>query len=100
MINKDRAINKFMELVQIDSVSLNEKGVADYLTRHFSELGYEVVEDKKSNEAVPKSNSGNIIVRIPGVGSMANNDIIILEAHMDTVEPGNGVKPSISADGK
>ena len=100
MINKDRAINKFMELVQIDSVSLNEKGVADYLTRHFSELGYEVVEDKKSNEAVPKSNSGNIIVRIPGVGSMANNDIIILEAQMDTVEPGNGVKPSISADGK
>lgn len=100
MIQKERALNQFMELVKIDSVSLNEHDVALYLTEHFTQLGYEVIEDKKSAAAVPKSNSGNIVVRIPGVGSMANNPIIILEAHMDTVEPGNGVKPSISADGK
>lgn len=100
MIQKDRAINKFMELVQIDSVSFNELEVAKYLTKHFTDLGYEVIEDKKSNEAVSQSNTGNIVVRIPGVGALANNPIIILEAHMDTVEPGNGVKPSITEDGK
>lgn len=100
MIQKNRALDKFMELVQIDSVSFNERGVADYLIKHFSDLGYEVIEDKKSHEAVPQSNSGNIIVRVPGVGALANNPIIILEAHMDTVEPGNGVKPSITEDGK
>ena len=100
MINKERAINKFMELVQIDSVSYNERGVADYLINYFSDLGYEVVEDKHSNEKVPKSNAGYVIVRVPGKGDLANNETLILEAHMDTVEPGNGVKPSISEDGK
>lgn len=50
MINKERAINKFLELVQIDSVSYHERGVADYLINYFSELGYEVLEDKLSNE--------------------------------------------------
>ncbi len=100
MINKSRSIDKFMELVKIDSVSFNERGVAEYLVKHFEGLGYEVIEDKKSHLKVPQSNTGNIIVRIPGVGALANNPIIILEAHMDTVEPGNGVKPSISEDGK
>ena len=100
MINRERSINKFMELVQIDSVSFNELGVAQYLTQHFEDLGYEVLHDTKSHKAVPQSNTGNIIVKIPGVGALANNPTIILEAHMDTVEPGNGVKPSITEDGK
>lgn len=100
MINKDRAVAKFMELVQIDSVSLNERGVADYLTKYFRDLGYEVIEDEKSRAAVKGSTAGNIIVKVPGVGSKASEDTIILEAHMDTVEPGNGVKPSITEDGK
>ncbi|WP_207940725.1 peptidase T-like protein [Enterococcus sp. DIV2402] len=100
MINKERAINKFLELVQIDSVSYHERGVADYLINYFSELGYEVLEDKLSNEKVPLSNAGNVIVKIPGKGALANQETLILEAHMDTVEPGNGIKPSITEDGK
>lgn len=99
MLNKERAIDKFMELVQIDSVSLNEKNVAIYLKNHFEALGYEVLEDQVSIKAVPQSNSGNILVRVPGRGNKMNDDIIILQAHMDTVEPGNGVKPSITDDG-
>ncbi|NLW15625.1 MAG: M20/M25/M40 family metallo-hydrolase [Erysipelothrix sp.] len=99
MLNKERAIDKFMELVQIDSVSLNEKNVAIYLKNHFETLGYEVLEDQVSIKAVPQSNSGNILVRVPGRGNKKNDDIIILQAHMDTVEPGNGVKPSITDDG-
>ncbi len=50
MINKERAINKSLELVQIDSVSYHERGVGDYLINYFSELSYEVLEDKLSNE--------------------------------------------------
>jgi tripeptide aminopeptidase len=100
MINKERAINKFLELVQIDSVSYHERGVADYLINYFSELGYEVLEDKLSNEKVPLSNAGNVIVKIPGKGALASQETLILEAHMDTVEPGNGIKPSITENGK
>lgn len=100
MIQKDRAISKFMELVQIDSVSFDELGVAQYLTKHFTDLGYDVIQDTKSHSAVPKSNTGNVIVKIPGVGALATAPTIILEAHMDTVEPGLGVTPSITPDGQ
>lgn len=100
MVNKERAISKFLELVQIDSVSYNEREMADYLIHYFTDLGYEVFEDKGSNEKVPLANAGNVIVKLPGKGTLAHQETLILEAHMDTVEPGNGVKPSITADGK
>lgn len=100
MVNKERAISKFLELVQIDSVSYNEREMADYLIHYFTDLGYEVLEDKGSNEKVPLANAGNVIVKLPGKGTLAHQETLILEAHMDTVEPGNGVKPSITADGK
>ena len=100
MINKERAVQKFMEIVQIDSVSLNERNIADWLLNHFSSLGYDAVEDLKSNKAVPQSNSGNVIVKIPGNGDKATLAPIILQAHMDTVEPGNGIKPHITEDGR
>ena len=99
MIDKERAIHYFMELVQIDSVSLNEKGVSDYLRTHFEALGYDVVEDLKSKEASKTGNAGNLIVKIPGKGAKAHEKPIMLQAHMDTVEPGNGIKPQISDDG-
>lgn len=100
MLNRERAVNRFMELVQIDSVSLNELGVATYLKNYFEGLGYEVFEDQRSKKAVPEANTGNILVKVPGRGALANEDIIILQSHMDTVEPGNGVKPSVTEDGK
>lgn len=99
MLDKERAIHRFMELVQIDSVSLNELGVATYLRKYFENLGYKVYEDEVSQKAVPKANTGNIVVKVPGRGAKANEETIMLQAHMDTVEPGEGVKPSLSEDG-
>ena len=98
MLDKERAIHRFMELVQIDSVSLNEKDVAAYLRAYFENLGYTVIHDDKSHESVPQANTGNIIVKIPGRGAKAHEDTIMLQAHMDTVEPGEGVKPQLSED--
>jgi len=99
MMNRDRAIEQFMNLVQIDSVSKNERACADYLIDYFQKLDYEVIEDLKSKEAVPGATAGNVIVRVPGRGVLAEETPIMLSTHMDTVEPGNGVKPQISEDG-
>lgn len=96
MIDKKRAVDQFMELVQIDSVSYHEKEVADYILKHFQGLGYEVFEDKRPMEFVKNATCGNIVVKVPGT---LEGETIIFEAHMDTVEPGNGVKPSITDDG-
>jgi len=100
MINKDRAVTKFMELVQIDSVSKQERAMADYLIEHFASRGHEVVEDLKSKAAVDGATTGNIIVKIAGKGALKNNPAILLCSHMDTVEPGNNIKPHITEDGK
>lgn len=37
---------------------------------------------------------GNVIARVPGIGKS-----LLLSAHMDTVEPGRGIKPQITEDG-
>jgi len=100
MINQERAINQFMELVRISSVSKHERAVAEYLTNYFQRLGYEVIEDVKSKAAVPGASVGNIIVKIPGRGVLAAAPAMMLSSHMDTVEPGENVNPQLSADGK
>jgi len=99
MINQQRAIEQFMELVRISSVSLHERPLADYLMVHFQKLGYEVIEDHASKEAIAGASVGNIIVKIPGKGALRTEPTILLSAHMDTVEPGENIKPQLSADG-
>ncbi len=93
MVRPDRLIAEFLELVQVDSVSGKERKLADLLLRKLTELGLEVREDG-AGKAVA-SGTGNVIGRLPGRG---RGPVIMLSAHMDTVEPGLGVKPAL-ADG-
>jgi tripeptide aminopeptidase len=89
-IDRDRLADIFRQLVAVDSVSREEAAVADRIRRVLSEeLGLEVVEDLSQEQT--GSNSGNMIVRIPGEESV---EPLFFNAHMDTVEPGRGVRAS------
>lgn len=90
MVNTNRMVKEFLELVQVDSVSGKERQVADLLIKKLSGLGMEVFEDQ-AGQCIG-ANTGNIIGRLPGSG---NGDVIMLCAHMDTVEPGRGIKPVV-----
>ncbi len=90
MVNSQRMIDEFLELVRIDSVSGKERQMADLLKEKLAGLGLEVVEDG-AGRAVG-SDTGNIIGKLPGSDS---GPVLMLCAHMDTVEPGWGVKPVI-----
>ncbi len=90
MVNAERMVREFLELVQIDSVSGKERQIADLLKEKLSALGLEVFEDGAGRKV--GSNTGNIIGRMPGQG---NGPLLMLSAHMDTVEPGRGIKPRI-----
>ena len=46
MINRERLIASFMEIVRIDSQTKNERALADYLKSKLNELGLAVTEDK------------------------------------------------------
>lgn len=91
MINQDRLLNEFLELVQIDSETKNETEIAKILKEKFTSLGLEVFEDDSKEKT--GYGAGNLICTLKGTNS--NADIIYFTSHMDTVVPGQGVKPSI-----
>ncbi|MEA3385606.1 MAG: M20/M25/M40 family metallo-hydrolase [Thermodesulfobacteriota bacterium] len=88
-INRDRLADTFRQLVSIDSPSREEGAVADWIKRILKEeMGAEVTEDQSHGQT--GSESGNIIARIPGTGKIIAP--LFFNAHMDTVEPGRGIK--------
>ncbi|MUK87196.1 M20/M25/M40 family metallo-hydrolase [Ornithinibacillus sp. L9] len=93
-INKERLINEFMELVQIDSETKFETEIAAVLKDKFSSLGLEVVEDDSKEKT--GHGAGNLICTLKG--NKQGVDPIYFTSHMDTVVPGKGVKPSIKDD--
>ncbi len=88
-INEERLADTFVQLCEIDSPSRQEKRIADYLIRTFQELGAaSIVEDHSSEQT--GSDCGNLIIRF--AGNRPDRETIFFACHMDTVEPGCGVK--------
>ena len=82
MINRDRIVKTFTELVQVDSPSGEEEEMAKDLIGRLEALGLTVQRD----------DYGNVIAGDGG------DDPLLLSAHMDTVEPGRGIKPRVEGD--
>ena len=82
MINQERLVDSFCGLVRIDSPSDEEEEVAQHLVTRLGSLGFKVERDAH----------GNVIA------SEAGANPLLLSAHMDTVEPGRGIKPTIQGD--
>jgi tripeptide aminopeptidase len=91
MINNERLLNEFLELVQIDSETKYETEIARVLKQKFTDLGVEVIEDDTT--AVTGHGAGNLICTLNG--TKEGVDTIYFTSHMDTVIPAKGVKPSI-----
>ncbi|AZK47086.1 M20/M25/M40 family metallo-hydrolase [Paenibacillus lentus] len=96
MINKDRIIAQFMQLVQIDSETKNERKIADFLKFKFTELGLDVVEDDSQKRT--GHGAGNLIATLQATSGI-QVEPFLFTCHMDTVAPGNGIKPIVGEDG-
>jgi tripeptide aminopeptidase len=94
MINQERIKNLLLELVQIDSHSRRERQVAERIKKYCEELGAAVEIDDAG--AKVGGNSGNVIARFKG--TIPDAEPIMMSAHMDTVVPGESVKPVIEGD--
>ncbi|MGB6292142.1 peptidase M20 [Vibrio sp. V09_P4A23P171] len=88
MINEQRLVEHFLQLIQIDSESGNEKQIAETLSEQLGELGFSV-----QKLLVPEhvSNGFNLYARLAG----QLDDSVVLSCHMDTVKPGIGITPVI-----
>lgn len=90
MINGRRLVDSFLAMAAIDSVSRHEREMADHLLGVLDALGFDCVEDDAGQAT--SGTAGNIIARMAGT---APGPSLLFCAHMDTVEPGTGVKPRI-----
>lgn len=90
MINEERLLNRFLNYVQIDSPTKEEREFAEYLKKEMESIGLDVIMDDAGEKA--DSNSGNLIGKLKGNTS---GETILFSAHMDTVSPGIGIKPQI-----
>lgn len=88
MIHPERLAEIFTRLVKIDSVSRNEANICNELQNILEAIGADTFIDR-AGDAVG-GNTGNLIARFVG---NVDAPVMMLCAHMDTVEPGIGVKP-------
>lgn len=94
MINASRLLNNFLELVRIDSITYEEKDLVDYLLTKVRPLSGAGVTARTDDAGFKiGGNSGNLIITIPGKVSVP---AILLNAHLDTVEPGRGILPKVN----
>jgi tripeptide aminopeptidase len=80
---RERLVREFVQLCEIESVSRNERAMADYVTGELRALGLDVSEDGSGAET--GSNAGNLLARIPPPGGNGDGRTILLCAHLDTV---------------
>jgi len=93
MINEQRLVQLFCDLVTIDSPSRRERNMADRVKKILIELGGQVEEDD-AGQAID-GNCGNLYARLPGA---LPGEPLLLSVHLDTVEPARG-KRAVIRDG-
>ena len=63
-MNKQRLLDEFLELVQIDSETKDERQIADILTTKMEALGFDVEEDDSDDRS--GHGAGNLIATMKG----------------------------------
>lgn len=83
IMSRKALIDTFFSLVTVDSPTGKEEQFADFLIDQLAHLGLSVLKDKY----------GNVYARLEGEG-----EAIFFSAHMDTVEPGQGIVPQVKGE--
>ncbi|SDI48676.1 M20/M25/M40 family metallo-hydrolase [Desulfosporosinus hippei] len=91
MVNRERLLAEFFELIKIDSPTKNERQIADILKSRLVGLGMEVTEDEAGQKF--GGNCGNVFAYLQG--NLPKAPVILLSAHMDTVDPCLNIEPII-----
>jgi tripeptide aminopeptidase len=88
MINKDRIAETFRFLVETDSISREEGRICLKIQKILESMGGETILDHAG--LAIGSDTDNLIARFKGI---TPGPPLLLNAHMDTVEPGRGIRP-------
>jgi tripeptide aminopeptidase len=83
VINRERLVQTFLDLVAIDSPSGQEEAISREVARRCAALGAQVEQDEH----------WNVVARWSATNGLT--DAVLLSAHMDTVGQDTGIKPEI-----
>ena len=83
MAKLERLVTTLIELIQIDSPSGEEDAIDAEVSSRLNSLGLSVSHDSYNN----------VIAKLSGQGPP-----LLLSAHLDTVEPGRGIKPMVDGE--
>jgi len=83
LANKERLVKTLIDLIKIDSPSGEEDAMDREVSSRLESLGLKVSHDAYNN----------VIAKLAGHGQP-----VMLSAHLDTVEPGRGIKPILEGD--
>lgn len=95
MVNQERIINNFKELVSLDSPSLDERLVCEWIKKYLASIGIEASEDN-AGELIGGT-TGNLYAYIEGG---IDAEPVMFSSHMDTVEPSRGKSAIVHGDGR
>lgn len=89
MVNQERLLAEFLELIRIDSPTKNERQIADVLKKRLQRIGMLVSEDDVGHGF--GGNCGNVFAYLKG--NQPNAPVVLFSAHMDTVDPCLNIEP-------
>ncbi len=103
MIHHDTqaALDRLMRFLSIEGVTGEEKAIAEDVAKALQEAGVpaEAIAYDDANTRIPvPTQTGNLIVKIPGRGALGNAEPIMFMTHLDTVPLCAGAKPRITGD--
>lgn len=87
-IDRERLLQQFLAFVQVDSPSYHEARFESLLCQELAALGLAV-----RNDGTGRDGAGNLLAVLPGTDPSLPT--IVIGTHVDTVEPGRGIKPRI-----
>ncbi len=83
MADRERLVKTLLALIRIDSPSGEEDAMDLEVSSRLQALGLKIHHDSYNN----------VIAKLPGEG-----EPVMLSAHLDTVEPGRGIRPVVEGD--
>jgi tripeptide aminopeptidase len=95
LIQKERLISEFCELVEIDAPSFGERAIANALRSKLEAIGFAVTEDQAGS--IYGSSCGNLYGYLKGE---LPGEPILFSGHMDTVTPATGKKAVLHENGR
>ncbi len=95
-VDTDAAVKRLMRFLAVEGVTGQEAAIAKEITKALKEVGVPAksIKTDDANSRIPlPTQTGNLIVQLPGRGALKSADRLLFMTHMDTVPLCAGAKP-------